>query len=514
MQNTISEAQRVQTDNNAKPGEILPQSLNSDISMMKQSYFKNIQITPINGSANINVFASQNTTQFEIPISCYNPYWSVISFTVTCPNNSVAGSFQKIPNNFWPWFNRVELYTASGNVYLTNSQQCDIYSCLAAPICNDIEDGDSCYNVCGSSQRTYAGNTFAAAAGNAILSNTTIATPQIPQFDPLTYYRITGANTSVNVSCIPKNKNCHSNGIYSYKTTADADGAIQAFTYSIPLRKILPDSFFNVNNSFWLSKVLYLRITWNESSRILSYFSRPVDNTPYTNPYLHTETGSVAAIPITNINLQLNVEGDESCINAKKMLSESPSTIVIPYVYNWNQSQSGVGTLQTSYTLASDGSRVYKLYKMYSGLCNTTVSAYPVFSNYEESASLVDGVQAFNRVFLYINGIMIKSFDLNPASLNMMFSEIKNNFPHCSLNNIQEALVYGGIPYNFTTEPVKHGCDEYSNMIAKGLDAAKSNLAVNIQYQWTNANSHTVQLYLFPVVFKSFEYVAGTFNYQ
>ena len=46
MQNTLSDGQRVE-DNNAKPLESMPQSMNSDISLQKQSYFKNIQINAI-----------------------------------------------------------------------------------------------------------------------------------------------------------------------------------------------------------------------------------------------------------------------------------------------------------------------------------------------------------------------------------------------------------------------------------------------------------------------------------
>lgn len=52
MQNNIGP---VPLDNNAKPGEILPQSMNSDITIQKQSYFKNIQINPINGSSQITI---------------------------------------------------------------------------------------------------------------------------------------------------------------------------------------------------------------------------------------------------------------------------------------------------------------------------------------------------------------------------------------------------------------------------------------------------------------------------
>ena len=102
MQNNIGP---VPLDNNAKPGEILPQSMNSDITIQKQSYFKNIQINPINGSSQITINNIQQQTQFEIPISCFNPYWTVLSFTVACGANGLGGSYQKISTSYCSFFN-------------------------------------------------------------------------------------------------------------------------------------------------------------------------------------------------------------------------------------------------------------------------------------------------------------------------------------------------------------------------------------------------------------------------
>lgn len=114
---------------------------------------------------------------------------------------------------------------------------------------------------------------------------------------------------------------------------------------------------------------------------------------------------------------------------------------------------------------------------MYSGLYRTVGSAPVNFSNWAAG----DLVGIFNRVFLYINGILIKNYDLSPASLNMLVGDIKNNFTNSSLVDTRTILAYGGIPQQFTSDPPpEQENDLYSNMIAKGLDASKTNLAINI----------------------------------
>ena len=233
------------------------------------------------------------------------------------------------------------------------------------------------------------------------------------------------------------------------------------------------------------------------------------------NPSVLQLAATVNPITVTNINLQVNIEGDDKCIEAKKTLSEQPSTIIVPYVYNWSQAQSGNGTLQTSYTLASDGSKIYKLFRLYSGLARNIAGLPVCFSNWGAGANgFTDTAGVFNRVFLYINGILIKNYNLDPQSLNMLVGDIRNNFPSSSLYNTQIILAYGGIPQQFCSDPPpEQENDLYGNMVAKGLDASKSNLAINIQYQMV-ANIAAAQLFLYPVVLKSFEYVNGTFQYM
>lgn len=108
---------------------------------------------------------------------------------------------------------------------------------------------------------------------------------------------------------------------------------------------------------------------------------------------------------------------------------------------------------------------------------------------------------------------MIKNYNLDPQAYNMLVSDFANNFPKSSLKTTQSILAYGGIAQQFTTDQVESDINEYSNMVAKGLDASKTNLAINIQYQMVTGIG-AAQLYLFPIVCKSFEYVAGSFNYQ
>jgi hypothetical protein len=63
----------------------------------------------------------------------------VISFEINIPTAAPANFNQIIPNWYCPWFNRIELYTSSGNTYLVNQQQADIYSRLACPLNNDFK---------------------------------------------------------------------------------------------------------------------------------------------------------------------------------------------------------------------------------------------------------------------------------------------------------------------------------------------------------------------------------------
>ena len=108
-----------------------------------------------------------------------------------------------------------------------------------------------------------------------------------------------------------------------------------------------------------------------------------------------------------------------------------------------------------------------------------------------------------------------------------MIQQLKEFFPNCSINNNVELLQYGAYATQFLTEePPEKNIDLYSNMVAKGLDASRSNLAINIQYNTSMGQDITtrdagsspfkgaLQLYLFPVVCKSFEYINGSFNYM
>ncbi len=487
-------------DNNAKPAEMLPQSMNSDMSIQKQSYFKNIQLQPINGSSNIEVKGSQQQTQFEIPISAWNPYWSVLSFSVKTPTGHAGDNcINVIPTNYCPWFNRIELYTASGSVYLVNIQQADFYSYLACPVNHDYKEVPYEEGFCARSQRKNWGTGYTPAANDFVTG------------DPL--FAVDAAGTA-KIGVVPNTPFVQGQSICNTTTAANPATAMNQFTYSISLRKLLPDSFFNINNTFWLSKVLYLRLTWNPISNIMFSATSTAASPTVITTY---DLANDSKIDVSNINLQINVEGDEGCIQAKKMLAEQPSTIVVPYIYNWSQAQNGNGTLQTSYTLASDGSAVYKLYRLYSGL-SRSLGNFPIsFANWNTTAApgFQDTAGIFNRVFLYINGILIKNYNLDPTSLNMLVSDIKNNFTNSSLEDTRTILVYGGIPQQFTTDPSpEQDNDVYSNMIAKGLDASKSNLAINIQYQMAGAGNVSAQLYLFPVTLKSFGYSQGVFNYQ
>lgn len=500
MQNTISEGQRPQElDNNAKAAESLPQSMNSDISLQKQSYFKNIQLTPINGSANIVIDTSQQQTTFEIPISCWNPYWTVLSFKFKCAANT---NYEFIPNTYCPYFNRAELWTASGNVYLANIQACDVYSRLACPLNNDFryrseEEGPNSV----SKRVEWSRSTI---ADYSILSQ---SDPQICLLN----------NNSSVVGLLSDSPNQQGNSVTSITINAVMDERV----YSFRLGDIFPDSFFNLNNSFYLSKVLYLRLTWNTKDYI--YYSLVGTN---ALPTVITVTPGASSINIDQINLQCRIEGDEAMINAKKMLTQTPSTILVPYVYNWSQSMSGGGTMQTSFTLASDGSKIMRLFRLYSGISRSGGNIKIDFNNIggttitsQNAELLLPGI--YSRIQLYINGILIEQQNVTPTSLNMMLKQIKEYFPNCSLVTSKDVLAYGGYATQFNTEQQpEEKINLYSNQIGKGLDASKSNLAINIQYDTTGSSGvgglpFTGQgsLYLFPVVFKSFTYVNGSFEY-
>lgn len=523
MQNTISEAQRPQDqgqiDNNAKAAESLPQSMNSDISLQKQSYFKNINITPINGSAKIEISTSQQQSTWEIPISCFNPYWTTISFVYDCPTAVLNNCFS-LHNRYCPFFNRVELYSSNGNVYLVNQQSADIYSRLACPLNNDFRHRGEEEGPISISKRSIAGNS-------------TTNPRDVFSSDP--FVVLLNDNTTVvglKASSYNEPQNAVTGTGYGAGDPATG-GTIPKKVFSFRLGDILPDSFFNLNNSFYLSKVLYLRVTWNSRDYIYYTTSQAAD----ANPSVFSNTagpvdllhGAASNITITNLALQCKIEGDEGMINAKRMLTQQPSTILVPYVYNWSQSTGGSGISQTSYTLASDGSKIFRLFRLYSGMvrsgkgnaapikidCNN-VGGTSITS--KDCETLAPGV--YSRVQLYINGIMIENFVVDPLSYNMFLKHIKEYFPDCSIQNSQDMLIYGGYATQFNTEqPPEEKINLYSNQIAKGLDASKSNLAINIQYDTTGAspafpNEWAASLYLFPVVFKSYTYVNGSFEYS
>lgn len=360
----------MQTPENVAQEGLIPQSLISDFKLMPQSYFKNIQITPINGSNTIILGGSQQQTQFEIPISCWNPYWTTICFNVQCASNIVAGQQLIIPNNYWPFWNRVELYTSSGNVYLLNIQQCDVYSRLSNQLnLNARERGKELGTIINSSRNIFGdrsvGNADYSASVDLPANTTTGNVDLLPVLD----FNSIGMGTYAAYGLEAPNSNTLGQStVLAYRGAADNAPYVQSLTYNVRLGDIIPDSIFNMNNSFYLSKVLYLRITWNPVNLICYKYNFNVaeyQQLPLAPVIIqkgvHALTVGVVndQAPVNQINLQIRIEGDEGVINQKKLLTQQPSTIVVPYIYNWSQAQTGGGLNQTSFTLASDGSKIF-----------------------------------------------------------------------------------------------------------------------------------------------------------
>ena len=501
-----------------KPAECYSTSLSSDVSVQAQSYFKNLNITPINGSNSFFLQGSQYQVQFEIPISCWNPYWTTISFQIgtAFPNADANTKNVGIWSQYCPFFNRCELYSSQGNVYLCNVQQMDVYTRLAMQLNLDSTKRDAQMGGINNSAR--AGNVN---AGQPTFGNAGRVAADNYIGDSLLVSDTTGAN----VYAIPAPNSVTPGFLNTPVATGTGN---PGFLYSMRLGDLLPDSIFNCNNSFWLSKVLYLRLTFNPYTNIITNYNFTAGVAPQVTAPTALP-GAVTGIQINQLSLQLRIEGDERAIAARKALAETASSVVFPYVYNFSQSSQGGGQMQTSYTLASDNSAIFKLFRLYSGILRTGGTQFPIdFSNYGQLQAATTTTpqyvanSVYNNIYLAINGIVVEQFNLDPNSANFMLQQIKQYFPNASINNNTELQVYGGYATQFNTEEVpENNIDLYSPMKAMGLDASRSNLAINIQYDTTSGKSispgtkfnNQGTIYLFPVVMKSFIYSQGNFTY-
>lgn len=325
----------------------LQKSMTWNVEILSGSFLKNIKLSPQTGGNSLSLANSQASVVFEIPATnVISLYDLQLSFTRGA-STPEAGNQQFIYNSFFPYINRVELFSAN-NEFLVNVFDVDKYTKLHAPLnLNPNTRNQNCgfmYN----SDRILNNSGANGAANNTLLINSL----DTDCFD--------WSDAPLLVNENPFNIASHTLSDFSNIIAEDINTSIPAEIISIKLRDLLPDTIFNVKKQIYLSRSIYLRLWFN-----------PVNKWGFNlnvgmGPLLIITTSNLTFVsPISNISLSVMYQGNPSVVQAITDASNTLEQIIMPELTLSTIQLSN--TNQTSSVKIVSNSPFSRLYKTYIG---------------------------------------------------------------------------------------------------------------------------------------------------
>lgn len=417
MQSKVELQNEIETNNVVKP----------------VSYYKNYAVNPI-GSVPANLTTNTNPQiTFELPAdSLINFSRLIFSFArgpaaVVHANTTIAA----IPCNYFPFISRIEVYTGSGNLKLLDLNNSDVYSKCSAHLMNE-----------------FSKNT----PSNGLL---------FPR-------NLTGANLLVGSDFLATSAQIK-NGIFSYQnyelSANTADAAIPAKNYNVRLGDAYPDTIFNLNKTIYIAKSVFIRMTFNNTNKIIGCITSTVSGVPITS--------TPGSIPVSNFALKTYTENDPLIIDQVKRQSQSGASYVMPDIVSNQISVSGAGIkgLQSKFTnmTGNADSRLYKCYSILNNTGGALASFIPLpTSNYSDGK--------YSYLSLFVNSQNVLNLDVTADDdIHHMILQHANH----SLTDDDTIKDNGVICNVFDTSPAKK---EYDVDELKGLSFGTGDITINWQY--------------------------------
>ena len=395
------------------------------------SYYKNYAVNPI-GSVPANLTAITNPqVTFELPAdSLINFSRLIFSFSRgATPATHATNTYVAIPANFFSFLSRIEVYSGSGNLKLLDLTNADIYSKCSAHLNNDFLKNSN--------------------------SNGLIYSKKGDDFIPNSNKELDGA--VVTKDAVLTYQNYEIGGLSS----GTANQPLPSNNYNIRLGDAYPDTIFNLNKTIYIAKSVFIRMTFNNTSRIVCGISAG----------LPLAINNVT-MPISNFALKTYTENDPLIIDQVKKQSMNGASYVMPDIVSNQISVSGAGVkgLQSKFTNMT-GNADSRLYKCYSILNSTgTGSAGTILptSNYQNGK--------YNYLSLFVNSQNILNLDV--AANDDIHHMILQHKDHSITND--DILKDNGVICNVFDTSLAH--KEYNVDELKGLTFGNGDITINWQY--------------------------------
>ena len=424
------------------------------------SFYKNFKLT----SQGTNVTSIGTSTQqllFEIPAdNIVNLSRCSLSFYRLTVTNNVgvdtnATNTYCIPTNYFPFIQRLELYT-SNNIRLVDVQNVDIYNKLSAPCNFNFLQNTSENGLLFPSRRLVTG---ASLVGDGYINSYSLSSTIIG-YGNIDYGTAQG-NYSVNVNF----------------------GANRRI--NVRLGDILCDSIFNVDQDIYFGKTLYLRITLNPIDKILMDVG--------ANDFSTFASVTNKLLKVSNFSLNILVQANPMISQLVKENNTKGQTLIIPEIYSNSYQMIGGGQKSSILKVLSNAPKC-KLYKLYSCLISSNNGAYLNInntSNWDSSEGDVD-VQTvlgkYNYIYMYLNSNNILNLDVNlDDDLNLILQQYGSH----SFTDYISFRDTGVFAYVFDSQKIEKGEGQYDGNTLKGIDFPSSNEhSLQVQYNCISTNNN------------------------
>lgn len=421
------------------------------------SYYKNYSVNPIGSVPSVLSANTNPQITFELPSdSIINFSRLIFSFSRGATDAThAAGTYAAINNNYFSFLSRVEVYSGQGNLKLLDLNNADIYSKASAHLMNDFLK-NSPSNCLLYPRKTANGNIW----NTTVSKNINIGS----DFLPTSAINKNAINTYQNYELSPYQVDASGNLV--------ANVALLANDYTVRLGDAYPDTIFNLNKSIYIAKSVFIRFTFNNTSKILCGIAYDGNLTPTAATVAACVVGA-SNMPVSNFALKTYSENDSLIIEQVKNQARNGVSYVMPDVVVNQISVSGSGTkgLQTKYSNMTNNSdsRLYKCYSLLNATgANTTNALYPT-SNYNNGK--------YTYLSLFVNSQNVLNFDI--TSKDDIQHMILQHQTHSITDD--DTIKDNGVICNvFDTSPAKK---EYNEDELKGLAFGSSgDITINWQY--------------------------------
>lgn len=445
---------------------------------------------------------SQNMVQFEIAKQVANHSKTILELTISIFNDTGVSQIVCIPSDFCSLLSQVMVKTSQGCT-IVNISNMDAYTKASMPFMIDPDTNSSAaLYLCPSIRDTLFPSTV-------LSGDPYIDTGLISGVGGLTVLQ---ENSVSSITSYQRYQYSYTDGT----PTAVPDQSYYTKTFHVPLKNLLPDTFFRIDRDLYIDPMNF------------QFFFKPVQYfgffaTTATPPVTTSfKTGSISNL----IMLIYQQQNDE----VKKYVMENPINLIVPWVYVNEFSFQTNGTQTTNFKTvgpkANENNRLFKIYYIVVAPDNTN-GAYSLTnssnlvgnitranSNISTTARGADIVQN-PKLILNVQNFISGDQCLNFQTFQDLSAHAMSAHEH-SFKGTEDYMLCSSIPTVFTTR--KCGRD-YDGDTLEGISLGKEN-SIDICHNVTTstyynsfASTSPLSHYMFGVTLAQASISNGIFNF-